>query len=65
MTDKIKVTLVKSRIGRPQKHRKVLQGMGLTKLNRTVELVDHPATRGMVNAVCHLVNVEEVKNEAE
>jgi large subunit ribosomal protein L30 len=65
MTDKIKVTLVKSMIGRPEKHRKILKGMGLTKLNRAVELVDQPTTRGMVNAVCHLVNVEEVKNEAK
>lgn len=60
MPDKIKVTLVKSMIGRPEKHRRVLKGMGLTKRERTVELVDTPATRGMVNKVTHLVKVEEL-----
>lgn len=59
MAQKIKVTLVKSMIGRPEKHRKVLRGMGLTKMNRTVELEDTPSIRGMVNKVVHLVSVEE------
>ena len=64
MAQKIKVTLVKSMIGRPEKHRKVLRGMGLTKMNRTVELEDTPSIRGMVNKVVHLVSVEEAGNEA-
>lgn len=59
MSDKIKVTLVKSMIGRPEKHRKILKGLGLTKMNRTVELNDTPSFRGMVNKVVHLVTVEE------
>jgi large subunit ribosomal protein L30 len=59
MSKMLKVTLVKSMIGRPEKHRKVLRGMGLTKLNRTVELKDMPSVRGMVNTVSHLVKVEE------
>ena len=59
MADKLKITLVKSMIGRPEKHRKVLKGMGLTKLNRTVELEDSPAIRGMINKVSHLVKFEE------
>jgi len=59
MPDKIKVTLVKSMIGRPEKHRRVLKGMGLTKRQRTVWLVDTPETRGMINKVTHLVKVEE------
>ena len=46
-------------IGRPEKHRRVLRGMGLTKLNRTVVLENTPAIRGMVNAVSHLVKSEE------
>ena len=54
----LKVTLVKSMIGRPEKHRRVLRGMGLTKLNRTVELKDAPSIRGMVKTVSHLVKVE-------
>ncbi len=65
MTAKLKITLVKSMIGRPEKHRKVLRGMGLTKIDRTVELVDTPPTRGMINAVSHLVKWEEMSDEAE
>jgi large subunit ribosomal protein L30 len=59
MPEKIKVMLVKSMIGRPEKHRRVLKGMGLTKIDKTVELSDTPAIRGMINAVSHLVKVEE------
>ncbi len=59
MAGKLKITLVRSTIGRPEKHRKVVRGMGLTKLNKTVELEDTPAIRGMVNAVSHLVKSEE------
>jgi large subunit ribosomal protein L30 len=55
----LKVTLKKSMIGRPEKQRQILRGMGLTKLNRTVELKDTPAIRGMVNAVSHMVDMEE------
>lgn len=65
MAGKVKVTLVKSMIGRPEKHRRVLRGMGLTKLNRTVELVDTPSVRGMINAVSHLVRAEEGDNETQ
>ncbi|MBT3312820.1 MAG: 50S ribosomal protein L30 [Desulfobacterales bacterium] len=60
MSVMIKVTLVKSMIGRPESHRKVLRGMGLTKVNRTVELKDTPSTRGMVKKVSHLVKMEEI-----
>jgi large subunit ribosomal protein L30 len=59
MSGMLKITLVKSMIGRPEKHRKVLRGMGLTKINRTVELKDTPSIRGMVHSVSHLVKVEE------
>jgi large subunit ribosomal protein L30 len=64
MAETIKITLVKSMVGRPEKHRKVLKGMGLTKMQKTVELVDTPSIRGMINKVVHLVNVEESNNEA-
>jgi large subunit ribosomal protein L30 len=59
MSGKLQITLIKSMIGRPEKHRRVLKGMGLTKLNRTVELEDTPAIRGMVHKVSHLVKFEE------
>lgn len=57
----LKITKVKSVIGRPEKQRKVLIGMGLTKLNKTVTLADTPQVRGMINKVIHLVSVEESK----
>jgi large subunit ribosomal protein L30 len=60
MAGKLKITLVKSPIGRPEKHRKVLRGMGLTKLNKTVELEDSPAIKGMIQKVSHLVSAEEM-----
>ena len=63
MAGKLKVTLIKSMIGRPEKHRKVLRGMGLTKLNRTVLLKDIPPVRGMIEKVSHLVKAEEVTDE--
>lgn len=65
MSGTLKVTLVKSMIGKPEKHRRVLRGMGLTKLNKSVCLKDTPSIRGMVNAVSHLVRAEEVTDEAK
>jgi len=64
MSGKLKVTLVKSMIGRPKKHRKVLRSMGLAKINRTVEFIDTPSIRGMINKVSHLVKAEEKIDEA-
>jgi large subunit ribosomal protein L30 len=55
----LKITLIKSMIGKPEKQRQVLRGMGLTRLNKTVELEDTPAVRGMVRQVGHLVRAEE------
>ena len=57
----MKVTLIRSYIGRPEKQRKVLRGMGLLKMNRTVLLADTPEIRGMVSKVCHLVSMEELE----
>ena len=63
MAEKLNITLVKSMIDRPEKHRRVLHGMGLRKMNRTVQLEDTPSIRGMINAVSHLVKVEENSDE--
>lgn len=63
MSGMLKVTLIKSEIGRPEKHRKILRGIGLTKLNKTVELKDTPSIRGMINKVSHLVKAEEKIDE--
>ncbi|MBL0717311.1 MAG: 50S ribosomal protein L30 [Desulfosarcina sp.] len=65
MTETINVTLVKSMIGRPEKQKKILRGMGLTKLNRTVALVDTLSTRGMINKISHLVKAEEKSDEVK
>ncbi len=59
MSVELKVTLVRSHIGRPASHRAVLNGMGLSKLNKTVTLKDTPEIRGMINKVVHLVKVEK------
>ena len=59
MADKLKVTLVKSPIGCVPKHRRTVEALGLKKVNKTVELPDNAAGRGMVNQVSYLVKVEE------
>lgn len=56
---KLKVTLVRSTIGRIQSHRDCVRGLGLRKLNHTVEVLDTPENRGMINKVVYLLNVEE------
>jgi large subunit ribosomal protein L30 len=65
MAETLKVTLVRSMIGRPEKHRRVLRGMGLTKLNKTVELKNSAEIRGMIGVVSHLVKIEETIHEAK
>lgn len=60
MADKLKITLVKSTIGAIPKHVKTVEALGLKKLNKTVEMPDNAATRGMINQVKHLVKVEEI-----
>ena len=57
MADIIKVTLVKSAIGRDKKIGQTLRGLGLTKLNKTVELKNTAAIRGMINKVSFLVKI--------
>ncbi|SNY60940.1 LSU ribosomal protein L30P [Arsukibacterium tuosuense] len=55
----IKVTQTKSSIGRLPKHRASLSGLGLRRINHTVEVEDTPSVRGMINAVYYMVKVEE------
>lgn len=64
MSGTLEITLLKSMIGRPEKHRKILRSMGLAKINRTVEFIDTPSIRGMINKVSHLVKAEEKIDEA-
>lgn len=60
MADKLKITLVKSTIGAVPKNRKTAEALGLRKLNKTVEMPDNAATRGMIQQIRHLVKVEEI-----
>ena len=55
---KLKITLVKSGIARPGKHKVVLIGLGLKKMNHSVIRVDTPQIRGMITKISHLVKVE-------
>jgi large subunit ribosomal protein L30 len=59
MSKELQITLIKSGIGRPQKHRLTLKSLGLNKLNKTVVVKDTPQVRGMVNKVSHLLRVVE------
>ena len=60
MADILKITLVKSTIGAVPKHVKTVEALGLKKLNKTVEMPDNEAVRGMIWHVRHLVKVEEI-----
>ena len=55
----LKVTLKRSPIGRPKDQRATLVGLGLRKVNQTVELENTPSVRGMVKKVIHMLEVEE------
>jgi large subunit ribosomal protein L30 len=59
MSNEVKITLVRSHIGKAANLRAVLAGMGLTKRQKTVSLSDTPEIRGMINKVSHLVKIEE------
>jgi large subunit ribosomal protein L30 len=54
----VKVTLIKSVIGRLESHRATVKGLGLRRMHHTVELQDTPAVRGMINKVNYLLKVE-------
>ncbi|GAA5137961.1 50S ribosomal protein L30 [Thalassotalea piscium] len=59
MAKTVKVTQVKSSIGRLPKHRATLKGLGLRRINHTVELEDTPSVRGMINRVSYMIKVED------
>jgi len=54
----IKVTLVRSLIGTIGSHRATVRGLGLRRINSTAEVIDTPATRGMINKVSYLLKCE-------
>jgi large subunit ribosomal protein L30 len=55
---RLKVTLVRSLVGTKREHRASVRGLGLRRINHTVELPDTPAIRGMVRKVSYLVRWE-------
>ncbi len=59
MLKPIEVRLVRSPIGRPEKHRRVLQALGLTRMHRPVNLYSSPQVLGALKKVIHLVKIEE------
>ena len=61
MTEKrLRITLVRSLIGRLPKHQACVRGLGLRRMHHTVEVLDTPSNRGMVNKVKYLLSVEEI-----
>lgn len=62
MAKSLKITLVRSLIGRPEVQRRTVRALGLTKLNSSVIQNDTPDIRGKVNKVSHLVEVEEIES---
>jgi len=61
----LKITQVKSYIGRPEAQRRVLRGLGLGKVHKTVLLNDTPEIRGMIRKVIHLVAAVEVEESGK
>jgi len=57
---KISIRQIKSVIGTPEKHRRIMRGLGLRRIGHSVIREDTPAIRGMTNKIRHLVKVEEV-----
>ncbi len=57
----LKITQTRSMIGRPEKHRRVLKGLGLKRIRHSVVRPDTPDIRGMVFKIKHLVLVEETE----
>jgi large subunit ribosomal protein L30 len=56
---KLKVTLVKSTNGRLKNHQACVRGLGIRRMNHTVEVIDTPENRGMINKVQYMLRVEE------
>ena len=56
---KLKVTLVRSLNKRVQKHKACVAGLGLRRMHHTVEVIDTPEVRGMINKVSYMLQVEE------
>jgi ribosomal protein L30, bacterial/organelle len=60
VNNKLSVTMVKSKFGRLPKHQACLKGLGLRKMHQTVEVLNTPENRGMINKVSYMLKVEEI-----
>lgn len=60
MADRLKITLVKSTIGANAKHKKIVESLGLRKVNKSIELPNNDATKGVIAHISHLIKVEEI-----
>jgi large subunit ribosomal protein L30 len=57
---KLSVMMTKSKNGRLKNHQQCLKGLGLNKIRQTVEVIDTPENRGMINKIAYMLKVEEV-----
>ena len=57
---KLNVTMTKSKFGRLPRHQACLRGLGLHKINQTVQVLNTPENRGMINKISYMLKVEEV-----
>ncbi len=55
----LKVTLIKSMYGRVKNHQACVRGLGLRRMHQTVEVIDTPENRGMINKAYYMLRVEE------
>ena len=60
MAGKLRITQVRSAIGRVKEQKQMVRALGIKRLHQSVEHEDNPAIRGMIQKVKHLVKVEEV-----
>ncbi|MCF8075665.1 MAG: 50S ribosomal protein L30 [Desulfotignum sp.] len=60
MADKLRITQIRSTIGRPAKHGRIVRSLGITRMHQTVEHKNDPVILGQVKKVSHLLKVEEV-----
>ncbi|WP_020565356.1 50S ribosomal protein L30 [Methylosarcina fibrata] len=58
-SNKLSVTMIKSKFGRLPSHQACLHGLGLKKINQTVEVLNTPENRGMINKISYMLKVEE------
>ncbi|MEC4749644.1 50S ribosomal protein L30 [Methylomicrobium sp. Wu6] len=58
-SNKLSVTMTKSKHGRLPKHQACLKGLGLSRINQTVEVLNTPENKGMINKIAYMLKVEE------